>query len=61
MTEKYTGKDVTKIKGLQPVNVLHHDGEGKFKPYFMNCIYFNPMGKSPAGDRVINLIGGIHT
>ena len=58
LTETYTGKDVMKSKSVQPVNILHYDGGKEFsslsKPFFLNCIYFNPMGKSPAGPSVTN-------
>ena len=46
-------KDVMKSKSVQPVNILHYDGgrdaKSLSKPFFLNCIYFKPKSKSPAG------------
>ena len=46
-------KDVIKSESVQPVSILHYDGgrdsKSLSKPFSLNCIYFNPMSKSPAG------------
>ena len=54
--EKYNGTEVNNSGSIAPVNILHYYGDRRTKsltkPFFLNCVHFDPRGNSPAGDYV---------